>query len=214
MARYAHVPGPTIRRLSLYLRELEGLLAEGRETVSSKQLGQALRVTDAQVRKDLAYFGQLGRPGVGYPVDPLIREVRGILGTDRLWPAVLVGAGNLGRALAAYRGFARRGFQIVAVFDSDPAVVGQGLGTAGELTVLPMSQLPQVVRSGDIRIGIIAVPAPAAQNVAEQMLDAGIRALLTFAPAGLDVPHRVPVVSADLAIHLEQLAFQVAELAT
>jgi redox-sensing transcriptional repressor len=139
--------------------------------------------------------------------------VRGILSTDRLWPAALVGAGNLGRALVTYRGFASRGFEIAAVFDRDPAVVGQRLGSTGNRVVLPMSELPPVVRARNLRIGIIAVPASAAQDVAEQMLNAGIRGLLNFAPAGLDVPVGVPVVSADPAIHLEQLAFQVAELA-
>jgi redox-sensing transcriptional repressor len=213
MPRYDNVPGPTIRRLSLYLRQLEALRADGKTTISSKQLGESLRVTDAQVRKDLAYFGQLGRPGLGYPISELIDQAKKILGTDRIWPTVMVGAGNLGRALAAYRGFTKRGFEIVAVFDHNPAVVGETLAHSDGLCVHPMSDLPAIIRERRIRIGIVAVPAAHAQQVSEQMLAAGIIGLLNFAPVALDVPRGVPVASVDLAINFEQLAFQVAELA-
>ncbi len=212
MPRYDNVPGPTIRRLSLYLRQLEALRATGKTTISSKQLGESLRVTDAQVRKDLAYFGQLGRPGLGYPVTELIEQARKILGTDRIWPTAMVGAGNLGRALAAYRGFAGRGFKIVAIFDRDAHVVGKPVPHSDGLCVHPMDALPQVVQEHRIRIGIIAVPAAEAQWVSEQMLAAGVVGLLNFAPVALNVPPGVPVASVDLAINFEQLAFQVAEL--
>src|SRR5205085_10127033 len=119
------IPNPAVRRLSLYLRQLESLQRTGRTTVSSKQLGESLGLTDAQVRKDLAYFGQFGHPGIGYRVDDLIGQVKRILGTDRVWSVVLVGAGNLGRALSAYKGFMSKGFQLVAVFDNDPSKVGK-----------------------------------------------------------------------------------------
>ena len=119
------VPAPAVRRLSLYLRELEGLLRRNRETISSKQLGETLGLTDAQVRKDLAYFGQFGHPGIGYRVDDLVTRIKCILGTDRTWNALLVGAGNLGHALVSYRGFGKKGFEIVAVFDNDPEKIGQ-----------------------------------------------------------------------------------------
>src|ERR671915_950246 len=121
-------PNPAVRRLSLYLRQLETFKKKDRRTVSSKQLGESLGLTDAQVRKDLAYFGQFGHPGIGYKVDDLIVEVRRILGTDKTWNVLLVGAGNLGRALSAYRGFASKGFQLVAVFDSDESKVGKKHG--------------------------------------------------------------------------------------
>lgn len=212
MARYANVPGPTIRRLSLYLRQLEAFQGAGHDTISSKQLGEVLRVTDAQVRKDLAYFGQFGRPGIGYRVNELIGRARKILGTDRMWPTALVGAGNLGRALVAYRGFTKKGFRIVAVFNKESSIVGQTLPHAGGLTVLPVSKLPETVQAKNIRIGIIAVPASEAQPVAEQMLQAGIQGVLNFAPVALDVAPGVPVAAVDLAINLEQLAFQVSEL--
>src|SRR5438270_3144591 len=122
------IPNPAVRRLSLYLRQLEAFKRGDRRTISSKQLGESLNLTDAQVRKDLAYFGQFGHPGIGYRVDDLIAQVRRILGTDRVWNVMLVGAGNLGRALSAYRGFESKGFRLVAVFDNDPAKIGRKLG--------------------------------------------------------------------------------------
>src|SRR5438105_15057434 len=122
------IPNPAVRRLSLYLRQLEAFKRKDRRTISSKQLGESLNLTDAQVRKDLAYFGQFGHPGIGYRVDDLIAQVKRILGTDKIWNVLLVGAGNLGRALMAYRGFDTKGFKIVAVFDADPAKVGKKHG--------------------------------------------------------------------------------------
>src|SRR5881275_2271008 len=122
------IPNPAVRRLSLYLRQLEAFKRKDRRTISSKQLGESLGLTDAQVRKDLAYFGQFGHPGIGYRVDDLIGQVKRILGTDKIWNVLLVGAGNLGRALMAYRGFDAKGFRIAAVFDIDPAKVGKRQG--------------------------------------------------------------------------------------
>jgi redox-sensing transcriptional repressor len=214
MPRYAHVPGPTIRRLSLYLRQLEALQASGQVTVSSRQLGQSLRVTDAQVRKDLAYFGQFGRPGIGYQVSDLIQQARRILGTDQRWRAVLIGAGNLGRALASYRGFVLKGFEIVAVFDDDPSKIGQELQQANGFVVRPMSELAEVVEAEQARIGILTVPASAAQAAAEKLIAAGVQGILCFAPVALDVPPRIPVAGVDLAVNLEQLSFQVRESMT
>src|SRR6266436_9157811 len=122
------IPNPAVRRLSLYLRQLEAFQRKDRRTISSKQLGESLNLTDAQVRKDLAYFGQFGHPGIGYRVDDLITQVKRILGTDKTWNVLLVGAGNLGRALLSYRGFDAKGFRLTAVFDNDPAKVGKKQG--------------------------------------------------------------------------------------
>src|SRR5881628_3331120 len=122
--RQEPVPNPAVRRLSLYLRQLEAFKRKDRRTISSKQLGESLNLTDAQVRKDLAYFGQFGHPGIGYRVEDLIVQLRKILGTDRTWNVLLVGAGNIGKALSSYRGFNSKGFKLVAVFDNDPAKVG------------------------------------------------------------------------------------------
>src|SRR6476469_8743976 len=125
--RQEPIPDPAVRRLSLYLRQLEAFKRRDRRTISSKQLGESLGLTDAQVRKDLAYFGQFGHPGIGYRVEDLINQVRKILGTDRVWNVMLVGAGNLGRALSAYKGFMSKGFRLVAVFDNDPTKAGRKL---------------------------------------------------------------------------------------
>lgn len=205
----APVPEPAIRRLSLYLRQLEAFHFSGLLTVSSKQLADPLGFTDAQVRKDLGYFGQFGKPGKGYNVISMIATIRKILGTDRLWNVVMVGAGNLGNALAGYRGFARKGFRIVAVFDKDPSKVGQSLANAPSLTIQAMERLPEVVRQADARLAILAVPVDSAQAVAEQVLQAGVLGILNFAPVTLATPQQVMVNDVDLAVELEQLAFHV-----
>jgi redox-sensing transcriptional repressor len=203
------VPAPAVRRLSLYLRELEALLKRDHQTVSSKQLGELLGLTDAQVRKDLAYFGQFGHPGIGYRVIDLIARIKSILGTDRNWNVLLVGAGNLGNALLSYRGFSKKNFQIVAVFDNDPKKTGQFIGIEPKLEILPVERLVDVVRERDIQMAIISVPAEVAQPVADQLVSAGIRGILNFAPASLVVPESVAMASVDLAVHLEQLAFKI-----
>lgn len=203
------VPEPAVRRLSLYLRELENLLRKERETVSSKQLGESLGLTDAQVRKDLAYFGQFGHPGIGYRVSELIARLRCILGTDRTWNVVLVGAGNLGNALVSYRGFSKKGFQVVAVFDNDPTKAGVRIGAGTGLEILPIDRLPAVVAERDVQIGVLAVPADEAQAVADLLVGAGIKGILNFAPASLNVPPDVSMAAVDLAVHLEQLAFRI-----
>ena len=194
-----------MRRLSLYLRELENFQRNNRLTISSKQLGESLRLTDAQVRKDLAYFGQFGRPGIGYRVVDLVSRLRHILGTDRDWNVVLVGAGNIGKALSSYRGFGSKGFNIVAVFDNDASKVGKRLGT---FVVRPLSELTRAVQELSARLAILAVPADGAQDVADQLVAAGIRGLLNFAPVSLTVPKGIAVNAVDVAVQLEQLAFQ------
>ncbi|MEP0841284.1 MAG: redox-sensing transcriptional repressor Rex [Phycisphaerae bacterium] len=209
--RAESVPEPAVRRLSLYLRELENLLDRNRETVSSRQLGESLGLTDAQVRKDLAYFGQFGHPGIGYRVDELVARLRGILGTDKTWNVALVGAGHLGQALLSYRGFSRKGFQVVAVFDNDPAKVGRKMGVVAGLEVLPIERMPAVIAERDIQIGILAVPAEVAQSVADAMVSAGVKGILNFAPTSLNVPARISLATVDLAVHLEQLAFRISD---
>ena len=208
MARAEHIPKPAVGRLSLYLRELESFLLADRQTISSKELGAALRLSDAQVRKDLAYFGQFGHPGIGYNVPEVVERVRRILGTDRKSNVLLVGLGNLGHALIAFRGFARKGFEMAAVFDNDAAKVGRNLGGGLSITVQPLSELNATVRKQGIRLGIIAVPAQAAQGIADALVSAGVRGILNFAPVALQVDRSVALTSVDLAVHLEQLLFQ------
>src|SRR5262245_58587578 len=188
------IPRPTVKRLSLSLRELEARAEQAQRTISSRQLGEALGLTDAQVRKDLAYFGQLGHPGVGYQVGELTDRLRQILRADRTWSAAVCGAGNIGRALMAYQRFSRKGFEIVAAFDSDPKVIGQVV--AGR-RVQSMDDMPDVIRERDIKIGILTVPADVAQAVADRLIDAGVLGILNFAPVRIDVRDRVSITSVD-----------------
>lgn len=207
MTKTERIPAPAVRRLSLYLRQLEAFAAADRQTVSSRDLGDALGLSDAQIRKDLAYFGHFGQPGVGYRVRELIQRVRRILGTDKKSNVLLVGVGNLGRALLSYRGFAKQGFELVAAFDKDRAIVGKTINP-GSIRVRPMSEMPKLIRAESVRLGILAVPAPAAQNVADRMVKAGVRCILNFAPTTLQLRPEIAVSSVDLAVHLEQLSFR------
>jgi redox-sensing transcriptional repressor len=196
----------SVARFSLYLRHLERFHGAGLQTVSSGQLGEILGITDAQVRKDLAYLGNLGHPGVGYPTQEVITALRRKLGIDREWAVVMVGVGNLARALLRYRGFHQQGFRIVALFDSDPSKVGQRVE---DLEVCGPEQLPLVVATTGAELGILTVPAEAAQSVADALVAAGIRGVLNFAPVVLRLPAHVSLVSVDLTVQLQQLAFRV-----
>lgn len=205
-AAEATVPKAVVSRLSLYLRELQDLVRDGKETTSSTQLGTLLGFTDAQVRKDLAYFGQFGYPGIGYRCDELIKAIKQILGTNRPWPLALVGLGNLGRALLGYRGFGTQGFKIVAAFDSDPHKVG---AIIEGVSVYSLESLPKIVEDSAIKLAVLAVPATAAQSVAEQLVACGIEGILNFAPVTLTLPPEIEIIGVDLAIELEQLSFAV-----
>ena len=200
------IPNPAVKRLSLYLRQLESFKRKDRRTISSKQLGESLNLTDAQVRKDLAYFGQFGHPGIGYRVDDLIAQVKRILGTDKVWNVLLVGAGNLGRALMAYKGFNAKGFRLTHVFDANPQLAGKRVA---QFTVQPMSELESTIEKNQIRLGMIAIPADDAQDVVNQLVAAGIRGILNFAPTSVSVPPDIALNAVDLSVQLEQLSFQV-----
>jgi redox-sensing transcriptional repressor len=202
----AVVPKAVVARLSLYSRELQHLLQQGWETISSAQLGKRLGVTDAQVRKDLAYFGQFGYPGIGYRCEELVYRLREILGTTESWSVALVGVGNLGHALLRYRGFEEQGFRVVAAFDTDPGKIGQ---VVGGVEVYGPDRLRTELEQAGIRIAILAVPAAQAQRVAQQLAEAGIVGILNFAPVTLVLPDEIAVAGVDLAIELEQLVFAV-----
>ena len=202
----ASVPKVVVSRLSLYLRELQRLVASGQQTISSGQLGTLLGFSDAQVRKDLGFFGQFGYPGVGYRCDELIRAMRDILGTNHSWNVAMVGAGNLGQALLGYRGFGRQNFAIAAAFDADPTKVGQ---TIQGIRVQPLDELAATIRDKGIRLGMIVVPADRAQEAADRLVAAGIEGIVNFAPVTLALPPHVQNVGVDLAIELEQLSFAV-----
>ena len=196
----------SVGRLSLYLRRLEEVLREGRDRVSSGALGEALGIADTQVRKDLASLGRLGQPGIGYDVADLVGAIRSTLGIDRSWKAALVGVGNLARALLRYNGFVERGFRIVALFDADQSKVGQYVDG---LPIHPTGRMPEVVESSGAELGILTVPATNVQNVADELIAAGVKGLLNFAPGMVRVPQGVSVVNVDLTVQLEQLAFLV-----
>jgi redox-sensing transcriptional repressor len=199
-------PKAVVGRVSLYLRQLEAFERQGAATVSSSQLGAALGINNSQVRKDLAFFGQFGYPGIGYRIGELSAALRRILGIDREWPLALVGLGNLGRALLRYRGFRSRGFHIVALFDNDPSKVGQ---TIDGLTVEPIDSLPRAVPTLGISLAVLSVPAEAAQRVTDLLVGSGILGILNFAPVPLNVPPTVNVVGVDLSVQLEHLAYKV-----
>jgi redox-sensing transcriptional repressor len=201
------VPKAVVSRLSLYLRELQHLVRDGSDTTSSTQLGKLLGFTDAQVRKDLAYFGQFGYPGIGYRCSELIDAIKGILGTKQPWPVAMIGLGNLGRALMGYRGFQQQGFQIVAAFDIDPAKIGKSFEG---IQIFDLHEVERIAKERGIRLAIIAVPGTAAQKVADVLVSAGIEGILNFAPVTLNLPKQVQTIGVDLAIELEQLAFAVA----
>jgi redox-sensing transcriptional repressor len=198
------IPEATIARLPVYHRSLLQLQAENRPTVSSEQLAELAGVNAAKVRKDLSYFGTYGTRGVGYEVDQLLVEVRRELGLTHEWPCVIVGAGNLGSALAKFAGFTDRGFSVVAVVDVDPAKVGLRLG---DVTVRHQDELSEVVRRLGIVIGIITTPPGAAQEAADRLIEAGIGSILNFAPTSLDVPDDVLIREVDVAVELQILAF-------
>ena len=199
------IPDPSIRRLSAYLRQLERLAAEGVEHVSSKQLARRLKVGDAMVRRDLTLFGQFGRPGVGYDVNDLIRATREILGTSKRWKVIIVGAGSICNALLKYPAFPKRGFDIVAAFDNNPKKIGS---KAYNVTTRGMEELQSYVGANRVRAAILTVPPAAAQEVCDQLVNAGIEGIINFSTERLDVPPGVHVSSVDITAQLEQLSFQ------
>ncbi len=204
MLKTLRVPEATVTRLSIYSRFLEKLDKNGVVSVSSGEIADGVGVSPAQVRKDLAYFGEFGTRGVGYNVKDLMRYTLKILGLDRHWNLVLVGAGNLGYALCTYRGFNERGFKIVAVFDNDLTKIGKKIN---ELEVLPLEKMPGVIKEHGVRIGILATPTRAAQDVADFMIKNGIEAILNFAPLPLNLPDVIEVRNVDLSVKLEILTF-------
>jgi redox-sensing transcriptional repressor len=200
----AGIPDATVARLPVYLRALYTLAERGVSTVASDELATAAGVNSAKLRKDLSYLGSYGIRGVGYDVEYLVYQVSRALGLTQNWPVVIVGAGNLGRALANYGGFLTRGFRISAVLDTDQAMVGRELGS---VIVRPVSELETVVASHGVAIGVIAVPAGAAQAVCDRLVGAGVTSILNFAPVVLTVPEGVDVRKVDLSIELQILAF-------
>jgi len=204
VAEARRIPEATVARLPLYYRALLETSDQQVNTVSSERLAELAGVNAAKVRKDLSYLGSYGTRGVGYDVEFLLHQISRELGLTHDWPVVIVGVGNLGHALANYRGFGARGFRIVALVDADPAKIGQRVG---ELKVEALDDLPGIVADREIAIGIVATPAAAAQEVADHLVDAGVTSILNFAPAVVTVPAGVSLRKVDLATELQILSF-------
>lgn len=202
------IPRPTIERLPLYLRCLIRLASSGVEVVSSEELGKLLAITAVQIRKDLAYFGEFGRRGVGYDVSALLGQVSQILGVNRARKLVLVGVGHLGQALANYDGFREHGFNISAVFDADPSKIG--LTIAGQ-RVSPVHRIAEMLPQMGVEMAILAVPAHAAQKVADALVLAGIKAIWNFAPVRLIVPENIEVRQENMIVGLLALSYYLAQ---
>ncbi len=198
------IPDIVIGRLPIYLRELTLLREEGYEVTSSHELGQRLGISSAQIRKDLSWFGPFGKQGTGYAIAYLQEQLKKILQLDREWQVALIGAGDLGRALARYGGFAHRGFRITRIFDNDPAKIGSYVGNIKVLSARVMKE--EIERSG-IQVVMVAVPASAAQQVTDVLVEAGVRAILNYAPIVLNVPEGVHVQHIDPAVHLQHMTY-------
>ena len=204
MPSQTDIPRKSIYRLSIYQRCLERLKENGLKTVSSNALAKAAGVKSTQLRKDLAHFGQFGTRGLGYNVEALIEVITGVLGTNSLLPVILVGVGNLGAALLRYKGFVKEGFEISAAFDADP---NRAKFVKADVPVMEVSLMAQFINENNVKIAILAVPAETAQEVANNLVQAGIQALLNFSPTVLKTPDDVTVNSVDLALELEHLSY-------
>ena len=202
--KHGSISRATVDRLPLYFRTLRLIRSEGSEIVSSEELGRRIGVTPEQIRKDLASFGAFGKKGVGYHVAELVNNISQILGLDRKWNIAIIGVGHLGWALANYRNFASLGFHLAALFDQNPAIVGQLING---VDVLPVADLETTVASRNIQIGVIAVPAGEAQTVADRLVAAGVHGIWNFAPVRIRVPGNVQIVSEDLSVGLSTLSY-------
>ena len=200
------IPEVVIERLPVYVRALAALANQGRDVVSSQDLGDELGVTPAQIRKDLSYFGRFGKQGRGYNVRRLMDELQQILGLDRSWEMVLVGVGNLGQAILTYGGFSGQGFQVVEAFDADPAMIGK---TVGNLVVRDVSDLRERLQQRRADIGIVAVPAAQAQAVIDTLVASGLRAILNYAPIAAHVPRGVHLRRVDPVLELQAMTYYI-----
>lgn len=198
------IPKNTIKRLSIYLRCLNKLDEDGLKTISSNELGDILGLNPAQIRKDLSYFGEFGRQGLGYKISKLKDSIKNIIGLDEIQNIILIGAGNLGRALLNYNVLYKRGFSIVAAFDKDPEVIGKIYNNVG---VFDIKQIQDFIREKDIKCAILTLPSEQVQSVAESLVKSGIKGFLNFAPVILNLPGEIKIVDVDLSSYLEVLMY-------
>ena len=200
----APVPDIIVSRLPLYLRALTRLARENQQITSSQELGANLGISSAQIRKDLSQFGEFGKQGTGYNIAFLIEQLKRILHVDQVWGVALIGAGDLGRAVANYAGFVDRGFRIVSVYDNDPGKIGHSIG---KFVVRSASAMPEEIQANGIRVAMLAVPALEAQAVVDLLVQAGIRAILCYAPTSLKLPDDIQVQYIDPVLHLQRMTF-------
>lgn len=198
------IPEIIVGRLPVYLQALEHMLAQGVQTTSSQELGGMIGISAAQIRKDLSQFGEFGKQGKGYAVSYLVRQLRSILNVDDVWEMALVGAGNLGTAIAHYQDFHKHGFHVAMIFDSDPNLVGTKIG---EYPVYSTGEMAGRIQQAGIRIAMLTVPAQAAQSVTDELVGAGIKAILNYAPITLNVPPQVHVQNVDPIIFLQRMTY-------
>jgi redox-sensing transcriptional repressor len=198
------IPDIVIGRLPLYLRALQRMSQEGRQVTSSQELGERLGISAAQIRKDLSQFGEFGKQGTGYNIQYLTDQLRQIMKLDRVWDMAVVGAGDVGHALARYQGFRDRGFQVTMIFDNDPAKVGKKID---DFIILDTDNMVTAIRNAGIKIGMVATPAAYAQEVVDKLVEAGIQAILNYAPIQIITPTEVRVQYIDPATHLQRMSY-------
>jgi redox-sensing transcriptional repressor len=198
------IPDIIIGRLPVYLRALQMLQLKGIQTTSSQELGDIVGISAAQIRKDISQFGEFGKQGTGYSIPFLVERLQDILKVDRVWDVIVVGMGDIGHALARYNGFTNRGFQVTLVFDNDPKKIGQKVG---EFEILDTALLAEKVKQNKIKIAMLTVPATSAQEIAEQLVKAGVKAILNYAPINLNVPGNVRVQYIDPVTHLQRMTY-------
>ncbi len=198
------IPDIIIGRLPVYLRALQRMSEKGMKTTSSQELGERVGISAAQIRKDISQFGEFGKQGTGYSIPFLVDKLREILKVHQMWDVALVGAGDMGHALARYQGFVNRGFCIAMIFDNDPSKVGQKIG---DFIIEDASKMVERIRETGIKIAMVTVPASAAQGVADKLVQAGVKAILNYAPISINVPDHVHIQYIDPATHLQRMTY-------
>ena len=198
------IPNIVIARLPIYLRALNRMLQQGRQVTSSQELGERLGISAAQIRKDLSQFGEFGKQGTGYNIEYLSKNIQQILNIDRIWDVAVIGAGDVGHAIMHYGGFHQRGFHAAMIFDISPDKIGQKIN---KITILDIATMKEKMQSAGIKIAMLAVPAEQAQAVVDKLVDAGIKAILNYAPVSLSVPPDVKVQHIDPAVHLQSMTY-------
>ena len=198
------IPDIVVGRLPLYLRALQRMYNQGRQVASSQELGERLGISAAQIRKDLSQFGEFGKQGSGYQIDYLIDQLRQILNLKEVWEIAVVGAGDIGSAVARYQGFANRGFVVKMIFDNHADVIGKKIGG---FVIQDSANLVPYIRQAGIKVAMITVPANQAQEVADQLVEAGVKAILNYAPTSINVPAGVRLQYIDPVVHLQRMTY-------